>query len=286
MTKTSGLFFFLVSTILIYACGSEEEPDAETPVKACGGETLPDIFHTNRDEKVLTSSIMAEVFEGVDHIEISTTGPAFSRSGGYTQSYQVNSLPADQWIQQGDSVFYWNLPFGLNETNRSYELEVSYYCVGDPNPTLWHTEVINVQTIDFCGEISESTTGLFKIDAPRINGGFEDPITTSNFNVKFYIGYHYDQGFGDLLQFPLEHIDNATVKLNSGDQFSASYELTYGIESLQIDDETSIDRSYLTADIDLTELFGLSHNQMAGGYVAFSLTICGYEQELSGYQLR
>lgn len=279
------LLFCLLLTI---GCDTEEPPTFRDTLKNCDNPIVPEIVLPNGEEKILTGNLLAEIYDDVEYIEVSTYGPAFGREAGHTQSYQVSSFPEEDWISLGavdQSVFYWNLPFELNETNQEYSLEVTYYCESENGSTPGHHKEINVSTIDFCSEISSNLTGGFEFSQPLINGDWQGPITETSFNVRFHTYFRVDQGFG-LLIFPIENVDHATVYLNTGNEFSANFPLQWSIEEVEIDPETTVSESYLSADLDLEELFDLTYDDMRDANVYFSITLCGNEFDKGGFTLQ
>ncbi|WP_421871649.1 hypothetical protein [Marinoscillum sp.] len=286
--KTAKNCIFLLILSLIYACGEEEEPSFRDTLKNCDSEIAPDIIMGTGEEKILLGTIYAEIYDDVEYIELSIDGPAFGRVDGYTKTYQVSSFPEEEWISLGNAeepIFYWNLPFELNETNRNYNLEITYFCETENGAEPGHNAEISVTSTDFCSEISSNLTGNFDFGQPLINDDWQGPITETNFNVKFHSFFRVDQGFG-LLLFPKEKADYGTVYLNNGNEFSADFPLQLTTEVIEIDAETELTEAYLSADLDLEELLNLTYDEMRGASVNFSITLCGNEFDKGSFMLQ
>ncbi len=288
---TKYLSFIAMLPILLLATSCEPETVEEDPIskyRKCA-ETSNPILITKRggldgDPNFLHyfGDIYAEVLEGVDHIEVSTSQPAFGYLEGHTESYDVKSFTDEQKYFKGDTTF-WKLPFVVNHTNTDYTFSVKYYCANEENPEepkAKEANQVGYSPGDLCDDGGVFEGHEFITDILVNNAINPNPkITSDTFNVKFKTRIPEGGSGVELFMFPLDKITSSNIELlaKDGTKYTRPITLKWVTEEWKDNDTHLGEKSYLsTSTINLRDLFTKSQIEDSGS-IAFKIKRCGKE---------
>ncbi len=227
----------------------------------------------------MSGDIYVEVLDHVARVDVSVSGPSFGFSEGHAESYQVTGFLEEnmEWL---DDTPLWKLPFVVNETNRDYSFEVTYFCDNEEGePIESHSKILLFNPGDLCDDGGVWTGSEFMSSEPLINGvntgGMSVPRDSFDFKIKTRLP---DGGVGvDMLIFPIEKIESATVELStkSGGMFSRPLGLGWNITE---------NESFLNSKVNLESLFTKVELESAGA-IGFRIKRCGGKEYYTTFPL-
>jgi len=300
---SKALLLLSVFLISLTACDGDknELPDPTSEFKRCDEITpMVSIQEKNGDDLDLHGYIWAQALQGVHHIELTSSDPIFGRLEGHTIEFTPTIENLDGNVE---GVGAWSLPFSVNETNKNYTIEITYYCrpsdeeEGNGVPggdeggvTDEPIEGFSASFIFNPGDICDpGGEGLFISDAGTlVNGVPADPTTDQIsgqvFNIKWQTRPPTSVTEGFLFLYPLEEaIETAYVEMT--DKFgentlTENFNIGWYTEPWLVDDEYLGDLSYLSANINVTDLFlGMNEDELSNyPSIKFVIKHCGGQE--------
>jgi len=307
---STALMLLSVILISVTACDGDKNdlPDPTSEFKKCDEITpMVTIQETYEGQLELNGFIWAQALQNVHHIELTTSGPSFGRLEGHTIEFTPNTGNIDGNVE---GVGAWSLPFNVNETNKNYTIEVTYYCTpsdedqegngvpggdegGSSNePFEGFSTSFDFNPGNICdpgGEslfITESGTLVNGIPAEPVS----DQISGQVFNIKWQIRPPSSVTEGFLFLYPLEEaIETAYLEMpgQSGENIlTKTFNIEWYTEPWDIDDVYLGDLSYLSANINVTDLFAGMDEEEIGHYgsIKFVIKHCGGQEFSNTFQ--